>query len=223
MMHRRNFLTLSGLAGFATLPAIGEVLQQSFNIVAFGAQPGGRVLNTRSLQDAIDHAFEAGGGTVSVPPGIFLAGGLVLRSRVTLYLQAGAVLRGSADVNDYDYHAGPPQEGDANGRHLIFARDAEDIAIVGQGTIDGQGSAFWHRKGRPKPKPEEMWGDVIAWDYEPATQRRPFAHAGVCLLQERSCRRHHSDECRGMDDAANRVRVGLPRHSRAQSDLRSQH
>jgi polygalacturonase len=173
MMHRRNFLTLSGLAGFATLPAIGEVLRQSFNIVDFGAQPGGRVLNTRYLQKAIDHAFEAGGGAVSVPPGIFLAGGLVLRSRVTLYLQAGAVLRGSTDVNDYEYHAGPPQEGDANGRHLIFARDAEDIAIVGQGTIDGQGSAFWHRKGRPRPKPEEMWGDVIAWDYESATQRRP--------------------------------------------------
>jgi polygalacturonase len=173
MMHRRNFLTLSGLAGFSTLPAIGEVLQQSFNIVDFGAQPGGRVLNTRYLQKAIDHAFEAGGGAVSMPPGIFLTGGLVLRSRVTLYLQAGAVLRGSTDVNDYEYHAGPPQEGDANGRHLIFARDAEDIAIVGQGTIDGQGSAFWHRKRRPRPKPEEMWGDVIAWDYEPASQRRP--------------------------------------------------
>jgi len=172
-MHRRNFLTLSGLAGFSTLPAIGEVLQQSFNIVDFGAQPGGRVLNTRYLQKAIDHAFEAGGGAVSMPPGIFLTGGLVLRSRVTLYLQAGAVLRGSTDVNDYEYHAGPPQEGDANGRHLIFARDAEDIAIVGQGTIDGQGSAFWHRKRRPRPKPEEMWGDVIAWDYEPASQRRP--------------------------------------------------
>ena len=172
-MHRRTFLTLSGLAGFSALPAIGEVLHQSFNIVDFGAQPGGRELNTRYFQEAIDRAFEAGGGVVSVPPGIFLTGGLVLRSRVTLYLQAGAILRGSADVNDYEYHAGPPQEGDANGRHLIFARDAEDIAIVGQGTIDGQGSAFWHRKGRPKPKLEELWGDVIAWDYEPATERRP--------------------------------------------------
>lgn len=79
-MHRRNFLTLSGLTGFATLPATGEVLQQSFNIVDLGAQPGGRMLNTRSLQDAIDYAFEAGGGTVSPPPGIFLTGGLVLRS-----------------------------------------------------------------------------------------------------------------------------------------------
>jgi polygalacturonase len=110
---------------------------------------------------------------VFVPPGIFLPGSLVLRSFVTLYLQAGSVLRGSTDVNDYEYHARPPQEGDANGRHLIFARDDEDIAIVGRGTIDGQGSAFWHRKGRPRSKLEEMWGEVIAWDYEPATQRSP--------------------------------------------------
>jgi hypothetical protein len=44
-----------------------------------GHRPGGLMLN-QSLQDAIDHAFEAGGGTVSVPPGIFLTGGLVLCS-----------------------------------------------------------------------------------------------------------------------------------------------
>jgi len=39
-MHRRNFLTPPGLVGFATLLAIGEVLQQSFDIVDFGEQPG---------------------------------------------------------------------------------------------------------------------------------------------------------------------------------------
>jgi polygalacturonase len=94
-MHRRNFLALLGLAGLTTLPAFGDVLQQSFNILDFGAQAGGHVLNTRPLQRAIDHAFEVGGGAVYVPPGDFLSGGLVLRSRVTLYLQAGAVLRGS--------------------------------------------------------------------------------------------------------------------------------
>ena len=172
-MHRRNFLALSGLAGFATLPSIAETLQQSLNVTDFGANPDGRTLNTNFLQKTIDRAFDAGGGIVSVPPGIFLTGGLVLRSRVTLYLHAGAVLLGSKNVEDYEYHSGPPQEGDANGRHLIFARDAEDIAIMGQGTIDGQGAAFWHSKRRPVPKPEDMWGDVIAWDYEAATPRRP--------------------------------------------------
>jgi polygalacturonase len=71
-MHRRNFLTSSALAGIATLPAIGGVVRRCFNIVDFGAQPGARLLNTRSLQDAIDHAFEADGGAVCVPPESFL-------------------------------------------------------------------------------------------------------------------------------------------------------
>ena len=172
-MHRRNFLALSSFAGFATLPSIAETLQESLNVTDFGANPDGRTLNTKFLQKTIDRAFDAGGGIVAVPPGIFLTGGLVLRSRVVLYLHAGAVLLGSKNADDYEYHSGPPQEGDANGRHLIFARDAEDIAIMGQGTIDGQGAAFWHRKGRPTPRPEDMWGDVIAWDYEAATPRRP--------------------------------------------------
>jgi polygalacturonase len=172
-MQRRNFLALSGLAGFASLPAAAEVFQPTFSATELGAKPDGRTLNTAPLQKAIDRAFESGGGIVSLPPGVFLTGGLELRSRVTLHLQAGAILRGSTNPDDYTYHPGPPQEGDANGRHLIFARNAEDIAVVGQGTIDGQGAAFWHRKGRPIPKSEDLWGDVVAWDYEAATQRRP--------------------------------------------------
>jgi len=144
-----------------------------FDVLDYGARPGESSLNTDSLQKAIDQASHAGGGVVYVPPGVFLTGGLVLRSHVTLHLESGAILRGSTDIKDYKYNAGPPEMGDANGRHLIFARDAEDIAITGLGTIDGQGSAFWRRKGRPQPAAGDMWGDVIAWDWEPATPRRP--------------------------------------------------
>jgi len=63
-MHRRNFLALSGLAGLATLPAVGDVLQQSLNVLDFGAQAGGHLLDTKFLQRAIDPAFEVGGGAV---------------------------------------------------------------------------------------------------------------------------------------------------------------
>ena len=167
---RRHFLKLS-----AALPGISSVACAAtvINVRDFGAQGDSRTLNTHALQRAIDAAYNAGGGTVSLQPGIFLTGGLVLRSRVTLQLEAGAVLRGSPNVDDYDYHPGPPIEGDANGRHLIFAQDAEDLAITGLGTIDGNGASFWHRKNRAAPRPEDLWADVIAWDYEPATPRRP--------------------------------------------------
>ena len=165
---RRQFLQLSaGAAAYSTL---------SRNVVdplRFGAKGDGRTLNTEALQRAIDHVAALGGGTVWVSSGDFLSGGLVLRSHVTLHLEAGAILRGSISEEDYAYHPGPPEKGDANGRHLLFALDAEDIAITGLGTIDGNGAAFWRRKGRPTPRPEDLWGDVIAWDYEAATPRRP--------------------------------------------------
>ena len=165
---RRQFLQLSaGIAASAGLP------RKIFDALDFGAKGDGSTLNTEAFQRAIDHAAAAGGGTVLVPSGEFLTGGLVLRSRVTLHLEAGAILRGSTRVEDYQYHPGPPEEGDANGRHLLFAIDADDIAITGQGIIDGSGSAFWFRKGRPAPSPENLWGDVVAWDYGPATPRRP--------------------------------------------------
>jgi len=170
-LGRRQFLQLSA-AGI--LPAVSSVVSRRLvDVCDFGARGDGRTLNTRVLQRAIDVAHDAGGGVMVLPPGVFLSGGLVLRSRVTLHLEAGAVLLGSTSSDDYDYHPGPPVEGDANGRHLIFALDAEDIAITGQGTIDGNGAAFWHRKGRPTPRAEDLWDDVIAWDYEPATPRRP--------------------------------------------------
>jgi polygalacturonase len=165
---RRSFLQIS--AGAA---AYSGFTQKFVDPRDTGALGDGHTLNTTALQKAIDQAAAAGGGTVVIPPGDFLTGGLVLRSRVTLHLEAGAILRGSQRVEDYEYRPGPPVDGDANGRHLLFALDAEDIAITGHGTIDGGGSAFWHRKGRPTPRPEDLWADVIAWDYEPATQRRP--------------------------------------------------
>jgi polygalacturonase len=165
---RRDFLQLSAGAF-----AYSGLAQRFIDPRDTGARGDGHTLNTNALQKAIDQAAAAGGGVVVLPPGDFLSGGLVLRSHVTLHLEAGAILRGSPRVEDYEYRPGPPIEGDSNGHHLLFALDAEDIAITGHGTIDGGGSAFWHRKGRPTPRPEDLWGDVIAWDYEPATPRRP--------------------------------------------------
>ena len=56
---------------------------------------------TKLVQDAIDKAFLAGGGEVRLAKGIYRVGGLRLRSRVTLYLESGAVVKGSRDIEDY--------------------------------------------------------------------------------------------------------------------------
>ncbi|MER7336105.1 MULTISPECIES: glycoside hydrolase family 28 protein [unclassified Micromonospora] len=132
-----------------------------------GAKGDRTTLNSTAIQDTIDAAAAAGGGVVYVPPGTFLTGGLALKSNVTLHLEAGATLLGSPDLADYPAYPGPPADCDANQRHLIYARGAENIAITGLGTIDGQGQAFWESRGRPPTPPEDEWRDVIAWNLKP--------------------------------------------------------
>ena len=71
-----------------------------FSITDFGAECS-QQLQTAAIQAAIDACVAAGGGKVTVPAGTFYTGSIRLRSRVTLYLQAGAVLKGSRDPQDY--------------------------------------------------------------------------------------------------------------------------
>jgi polygalacturonase len=114
-------------------------------------------LETRSLQDAIDAAAKTGGGTVRVSPGRHVTGALVMRSDVTLELDAGAVLAGSEDPADY-----PLIETRWEGRQqlthapLIGGSALRNVAITGRGMIDGQGAGWWKRhreKTNPHPRP----------------------------------------------------------------------
>ena len=74
---------------------------KNVSILDFGAAVSDRV-QTAAIQNAIDACFLAGGGRVVIPCGVFLTGAVRLRSRVELYLESGAVLRGSRDPADYD-------------------------------------------------------------------------------------------------------------------------
>ena len=56
---------------------------------------------TAAIQGAIDKAFQAGGGKVVVGKGEWNVKALRLRSRVTLYLESGATIRGSRNIDDY--------------------------------------------------------------------------------------------------------------------------
>ena len=69
-------------------------------VTDYGAKPDGS-LQTGNIQRAIDDCFARGGGTVTVPSGEFLTGGLRLRSNITLKLLKGAVLKGTRDIKEY--------------------------------------------------------------------------------------------------------------------------
>ncbi len=107
----------------------------------YGAVPDGRTVNTAAIQRAIDEISAAGGGSLRIPPGRWVTGGLVLRDGVALVLEDGAVLLGSTSLEDYPPHAPAYRSySDTYVRHaLIYAEKAQDIALVGRGTIDGQG------------------------------------------------------------------------------------
>ena len=115
----------------------------------------------RAIQAAIDRAFERGGGRVVVPEGRYDVGSIQLKSHVELHLEKGAVLLGS-DRSE-DYYSFPVEicriRPERSSKVLLYAFDAEDIAVTGEGTVDGQGPAFFDRAAEqngfyPKPPVE---------------------------------------------------------------------
>lgn len=107
---------------------------------------------TTELQKLIDDTAARGGGTILIPPGRHVTGTLVLRSRVRLWLEPGAVLEASRNLADFRVLPGPLRGYTDNytDKSLIHAEDAEDVSIEGRGVIDGQGAAF---KGPYKVRP----------------------------------------------------------------------
>jgi len=128
----------------------------TYDITAFGAKGDGRTLATAALQAAIDACHQDRGGTVLVPAGVFLIGTVEMKSNVTLRIAAGGRLLGSADGTQYRAADAIPLRGDSTlgdgNVGLIFAVEAENVAIEGPGTIDGQGAQFRNpSRGVPPP------------------------------------------------------------------------
>ena len=106
---------------------------------SLGAKADGQTKDTIALQHAIDLCAKGDGGIVHLTAGTYLSGPLTLRSHVHLLIDKDAKLLGSVDMEDY------PIREDAPWRRvsLLHADHAEDIAITGEGTIDGSGKVWW--------------------------------------------------------------------------------
>ena len=96
------------------------------------------VVATNDFQAAIDAVAAAGGGTVRVPAGEYVTGGVWLKSGVTLELSEGARLVSNGDLATY-----------ANRRAMVYAENAEDVALVGRGEVCGSGEKFLARDNAP--------------------------------------------------------------------------
>lgn len=175
-MNRRTLLAIPG-----AFTAAAAVSGPNFaNVKSHGAAGDGKTLDTAAINRAIDACHAAGGGVVYAGPGTYLVGTVVLKSNVTLYLEAQATLLGSKNIEDYTKHSGPPEKGDANQKHLLFARDAQNVGLAGPGRIDGQGPAFWMPSGRNVPPPEDSWRDVATYDWKPLDRASPMVEFAGC-------------------------------------------
>ncbi|HKI70079.1 MAG TPA: glycoside hydrolase family 28 protein, partial [Verrucomicrobiae bacterium] len=134
----KHILVLSGFLSVGALaaPPLPVIPHTTFNVTNYGAFGDGKTLDTAAIQKTIDAASAGGGGTVEVPAGKFLTGPFMLASRINLHLARGATILISDDLKHYPIL-------NRRYRDSITVSDAHDVEISGEGTIDGQGAAWW--------------------------------------------------------------------------------
>ena len=114
--------------------------KKTVSLTRYGAKGDGKTLCTEAFSRAIDELSRQGGGRLSVPQGVWFTGPIVLKSHVDLHLEKGAVILFSGDMDLY-----PVIETNYEGelrKHCqspVSAVGQTDIAITGQGIIDGNG------------------------------------------------------------------------------------
>ena len=138
----------------------------ALNVRDFGAAGDGVTDDTQALQTAINCMPQ--GSRLLFPEGKYLTRPLFLKSHITLDLAGDATLLGSPNRSDYPVIPGTAPdmdggreihfgtfEGEAREMYqsLLMAQYAEDISIIGQGTVDGnaQNSDFWTKFTEFKP------------------------------------------------------------------------
>ncbi len=110
---------------------------------------------TDAFKKAIEHLDGQGGGTLYVPAGSYSTHSIQLRSDMTLYLDSGAILNFTDDVENYEVIS-MEFEGIAGSMYmpLIYASGEKNVAVIGQGRLNGNGQRWWKEsKQLPHKRP----------------------------------------------------------------------
>lgn len=126
-----------------------------FNVREAGARGDGITKDTAAIQRAIDGCTP--GGTVRIPPGIYLVDHLELKSDLTLDLAQGATLqflgRGEGHYPETTVRLpGPDGEVTVTNFALISAVRVERLTVTGGGTVRGNGETWWPHREAPRPR-----------------------------------------------------------------------
>lgn len=127
-----------------------------YNVKNYGAAADGITDDGAAIQAAIDDCAKNGGGTVLLESGIYYSHSIAMKENVELYIQKGAVLKASSDINSYirpcstindpkTALVGNPVTGKPSFA-FIYGYGAHGAVISGEGTIDANCYAFVERK-----------------------------------------------------------------------------
>jgi polygalacturonase len=143
--------TLKPVSGWDAVPQILANIHaprfpdREYNVVSFGAIADGKADSHKAFSAAIDKCNAEGGGHVVVPSGAYISNGPIhLKSNVNFVVSKGATIVFGTDPNFYlpvvltrwestELHNYSP---------LVYAYQATNIAITGEGTLDGSGNIF---------------------------------------------------------------------------------
>lgn len=118
--------------------------QGTYNVRKSGVRGNGKV-ETASIQAVIDRAYAEGGGTVVFPAGKYLSGALFFPAGVNLRVEKNAVLKGTADPDDYPLIKTRFEGYDREWRCAFLNFDhSAGVTVSGEGTIDGTGLSLRH-------------------------------------------------------------------------------
>ncbi len=133
-----------------------EFPDKVFSIESYGAVGDGQMLNTEAFRKTIDACSNAGGGTVVVPPGLWLTGPIELKSNVNLHLKRGALVLFSRNHDDYPIIKSPTRGFVV--ASPVYGFSLNNVAITGTGLLDGSGITW-----RPVKKAKvtsSMWKEL---------------------------------------------------------------
>lgn len=158
---------------------------RDFLVTAYGAVGDGTVDCTEAFRKAVMACVEAGGGRVVVPEGRFLTGPIHLKSNVNLHVVKGATILFSTDPADYLPLVHTRWEGvELMGYSpLIYAFEQKNIAITGEGILDGQANEtnWWPWKGQKK----HGWIEGTPNQTEPRAALFQMAEDGVPVSERK--------------------------------------
>lgn len=122
--------------------------EKEFDIRNYSAVEGGTVINTKAIRKAIEAASAAGGGKVIIPAGTWLTGAIHLENNVNLFLTKGSELLFSQNTDDYLPVVFSRHEDTECYKFsaFVYADGKRNIAITGEGTLNGQGKPWWNWK-----------------------------------------------------------------------------